>query len=204
MRILLVNPPHPSIGSRIPHEHLPPLGLLSIGGPLLDAGHEVRLVDGEFGPMTAGAIAQQAKAFGPQVIMVGHSGSTSGHPSAMEVTRALRAMLPDARIVYGGVFPTYHWREILADEPQIDLIVRGEGEQTILDVVEAWETGGDIEMVRGIATRRDGVAWASPQAPVIGDLDAYRVGWELIDFARYRPGPDPDAVSHTAPMDAGV
>jgi hypothetical protein len=32
MRILLVNPPHPAIGSRIPHEHLPPLGLLALGG----------------------------------------------------------------------------------------------------------------------------------------------------------------------------
>jgi anaerobic magnesium-protoporphyrin IX monomethyl ester cyclase len=48
MRILLINVPHPSIGSRIPDDHLPPLGLLAIGGPLLDDGHEVRLIDGEF------------------------------------------------------------------------------------------------------------------------------------------------------------
>jgi len=33
MRILLFNPPHPSIGSRIPREHLPPLGLLAMGAP---------------------------------------------------------------------------------------------------------------------------------------------------------------------------
>ena len=37
MKILLINPPHQSIGSRMPKEHLPPLGLLSIGGPLIDA-----------------------------------------------------------------------------------------------------------------------------------------------------------------------
>jgi anaerobic magnesium-protoporphyrin IX monomethyl ester cyclase len=47
MRIVLVNPPHPSIGSRIPDEHLPPLGLLSVGGPLIDAGHQVTLVDAD-------------------------------------------------------------------------------------------------------------------------------------------------------------
>ena len=34
MKILLINPPHPAIGSRIPREHLPPLGLLALGGPL--------------------------------------------------------------------------------------------------------------------------------------------------------------------------
>ncbi len=36
MKILNVNAPHPAIGSRIPDDHLPPLGLLSIGGPLID------------------------------------------------------------------------------------------------------------------------------------------------------------------------
>ena len=44
MRILILNPPHPAIGSRIPREQLPPLGLLSVGGPLLDAGHDVTLL----------------------------------------------------------------------------------------------------------------------------------------------------------------
>jgi len=51
VRIVLINVPHPSIGSRIPDDHLPPLGLLSIGGPLIDDGHDVRLIDAEFGPM---------------------------------------------------------------------------------------------------------------------------------------------------------
>ena len=82
MRILLINPPHPSIGSRIPHEHLAPLGLLAIGGPLLDAGHEVRLLDAEFGPMSTQEIVTQAVTFAPQAILLGHSGSTSGHPAA--------------------------------------------------------------------------------------------------------------------------
>ncbi|TIT46350.1 MAG: magnesium-protoporphyrin IX monomethyl ester cyclase, partial [Mesorhizobium sp.] len=51
MKIVLINSPHTAIGSRVPDDHLPPLGLLALGGPLLDAGHEVRLVDAEFGPM---------------------------------------------------------------------------------------------------------------------------------------------------------
>ena len=49
MRILIVNPPHLSIGSRIPREHLPPLGLLCVGGSLIDAGHDVTLLDAEIG-----------------------------------------------------------------------------------------------------------------------------------------------------------
>ena len=134
MRILLINPPHPSIGSRIPREHLPPLGLLSVGGPLIDAGHQVRLLDAEFGPMSTRGIVEQTMAFAPQAVLVGHSGSTSGHPIVAEITRAIRAVLGKTWIVYGGVFPTYHWREILTEEPQIDVIVRGEGEDTGLRV----------------------------------------------------------------------
>ena len=49
MNILLINPPHKSIGSRLPKEHLPPLGLLSIGGPLIDNGYNIKLLDADYG-----------------------------------------------------------------------------------------------------------------------------------------------------------
>ncbi len=52
MKILLTNPPHKSIGSRLPKEHLPPLGLLSIGGPFIDNGNEVKLPDADFGNLS--------------------------------------------------------------------------------------------------------------------------------------------------------
>ena len=185
MRILLINPPHPSIGSRIPREQLPPLGLLSIGGPLIDAGHDVALLDAEFGPMPFEDIVEQAVARAPDAILLGHSGSTSGHPVVCELTCALRAALPDAWIVYGGVFPTYHWREILVEEPQIDLIVRGEGEETTPRLIAALAEQRPLLAVRGIAFRDKGVVIGTPPAPMIADLDACRVGWELIDHARY-------------------
>ncbi|MBL8055640.1 MAG: magnesium-protoporphyrin IX monomethyl ester anaerobic oxidative cyclase [Anaerolineales bacterium] len=185
MRILLINPAHPSIGSRIPREHLPPLGLLAVGGPLLDAGHDLQLIDAEFGPLPTAAIVAQARAFAPAAILVGHSGSTSGHPAAMHLTRALRAALPEAWIIYGGVFPTYHWREILAEDPHLDVIVRGEGEATTVRVIQALEAGAALATVPGIAYRAGGRPVATPPAPPIADLDAYRVGWELVDLSRY-------------------
>src|SRR5215204_642863 len=104
MRILLINVPHPSIGSRIPNDHLPPLGLLAIGGPLIDDGHEVQLLDGEFGPMPAADILAQTVAFRPDAVLFGHSGSTSGHPVIAEVALGVSRALPNAHIIYGGVF----------------------------------------------------------------------------------------------------
>ena len=186
MRILLVNVPHPSIGSRIPDDHLPPLGLLAIGGPLIDDGHEVRLLDAEFGPMPVDAIVDEAVRLAPDAVLFGHSGSTSGHPVIAEVSAKVAARLPEAFIVYGGVFPTYHWREILEEEPHVDAVVRGEGEETARQLIAALEAGRPLSAVNGIAYRGvDGAPQATAPAAVIRDLDAYRIGWELIDHARY-------------------
>jgi anaerobic magnesium-protoporphyrin IX monomethyl ester cyclase len=185
MRILLINVPHPSIGSRIPDDHLPPLGLLAIGGPLIDDGHEVRLIDGEFGPMPVQAIVTEAVRFFPDAVLFGHSGSTSGHPVIAEIAPRIAVAVPHVRIVYGGVFPTYHWREILAEEPYVTAIVRGEGEETARQLMMAIQHGGNLADVPGIAYRAAGVPRATRPAPVIRDLDAYRIGWELIDHARY-------------------
>lgn len=185
MRILLLNPPHVAIGSRIPREQLPPLGLLSIGGPLLDAGHDVTLLDAELGPLAHDTVVERVAAHRPTLLMVGHSGSTSADPIVSALTRRIRDLLPQVVIIYGGVFPTYHYREVLAEQHQVDIVVRGEGEETVLRVVDALAQGADLAAVEGIAFRRDGRVVATAPAPMITDLDNYRVGWELIDHARY-------------------
>jgi anaerobic magnesium-protoporphyrin IX monomethyl ester cyclase len=201
MRILLLNPPHPSIGSRIPREHLPPLGLLSIGGPLLDAGHEVKLVDGEFDPMKIPEILAEVGAYDPDALLIGHSGSTSGHPVACRIAQAVRQQFPGIWIIYGGVFPTYNWPKIMEQEPAIDFIVRGEGEETVVGLMAALEREESLEKIKGIVYRpnlasgtrrtsqylseRSGKAVATAPAPIIANLDACRVGWELINHHRY-------------------
>ncbi|HWE46560.1 MAG TPA: magnesium-protoporphyrin IX monomethyl ester anaerobic oxidative cyclase [Caulobacteraceae bacterium] len=186
MRLVIVNPPHPAIGSRIPDDHLPPLGLLSIGGPLIDDGHEVSLIDAEFGPMPLSEIVRRIAAKAPELLLLGHSGSTSGHPMASAIARAAKAAVPALRVVYGGVFPTYHYLDILRDQPEFDVIVRGEGEETARQLLAALADGGDLAGVNGIAWRDEtGAVRSTPPQAMIKDLDAYRIGWELIDHADY-------------------
>lgn len=185
LRILIVNPPHPSIGSRIPDDHLPPLGLLSIGGPLIDDGHDVRLFDAEFGPVPIEQVVEEIHAQHPELLLLGHSGSTSGHPIAAEIARGAKARLPTLTIIYGGVFPTYHWQDVLRDSPEFDVIVRGEGEETTRQLVAAINSGKSLMGINGIAFRSAGVITQTPAQTMIKDLDAYRIGWELIDFKRY-------------------
>ena len=185
MKILLLHPPHTAIGSRIPREHLPPLGLLALGGPLLDAGHEVRLLDADRRAMTQETIVQEIAAAAPEVLMVGHSGSSTAHPTIVELCAALKHVLPELTILYGGVHPSYHWDEILRDCPSIDIIVRGEGEQTCVTLLDTLARRAPLANVAGIAYRHDGRVIATPPAQAIRNLDDWRIGWELIDHKDY-------------------
>jgi anaerobic magnesium-protoporphyrin IX monomethyl ester cyclase len=185
MRILLINPPHSAIGSRLAGEHLPPLGLLSIGGPLIDQGHTVILLDADFKPMAFTDIIDQALAYQPDLILLGHSGSTSAQPIISKITKQLRQRNSKIKIIIGGVFPTYHWREILETDPQIDIIVCGEGEETIVNVVKAIENNVSLELVKGIAFHINQTIIKTPPAPIIRNLDAYRIGWELMESYHY-------------------
>jgi len=185
LRLLIINPPHPAIGSRIPDDHLPPLGLLAIGGPLLDDGHDVSLLDCEFGPMPMDKIIQRVRAHNPDVILLGHSGSTSAHPIASEIALRSKQTLPDLHVIYGGVFPTYHWKDILTDQTEFDYCVRGEGEETCRQLVNAIAQEKPIKAVNGIAYRERHAVKSTPPQTMMENWEDYRIGWELIDFSNY-------------------
>lgn len=185
MKITLLNPPHTAIGSRIPKEHLPPLGLLSIGGPLIDDGHAVCLVDADRQSLTMEEMVSAIRANIPDLLMLGHSGSGSVHTTVLKICKKIKEHLPQLTIIYGGVHPTYHWDDIMLEAPDIDIIVRGEGEKTTQQLVRALETGQNLSEVAGIVFRENGCTQATPPAEVIDKLDQFRIGWELIDHKDY-------------------
>ncbi len=182
LRVLLVNPPYVSVTSARGVGHQIPYGLLCVGGPLLDAGHAVRLLDAERLRLTGAALESAVAAFAPDAVMVGHAGSTPAHTACLETFRAVRARCPGAVTVYGGVHPTYHAEAILRDAPEVDVIVRGEGEAVACDLVAALAAGMPLDGVRGLSWRRlDGTFTRTPDAPPLADLDGWRTGWELIE-----------------------
>ncbi|MCA3554658.1 MAG: cobalamin-dependent protein [Aestuariivirga sp.] len=91
MKIAPLNPPHRAIGSRVPGELLPPLGLLMVGGPLIDAGHHVRLINADIAPMSVVEILADLRRNVPDALLIGHSGSTSAHPVVLEICAAVRS-----------------------------------------------------------------------------------------------------------------
>jgi anaerobic magnesium-protoporphyrin IX monomethyl ester cyclase len=182
MRVLLINPPYQTLTSNLGVGHQVPLGLLMVGGPLIDAGHEVRLMDAERRRLSVRAVVREVRAFDADVVMTGHAGSTPAHPVCVRMLRAIRAECPSVLTVYGGVYPTYHAAQIIDAEPAADVVVRGEGEAAPAEVLRAMQApGGRLDDVAGIAFRRDGRAVLTPDRPPLRDLDAPRTAWELIE-----------------------
>jgi anaerobic magnesium-protoporphyrin IX monomethyl ester cyclase len=187
MRIMLINPPYQTLTSNLGVGHQVPLGLLMVGGALIDAGHTVRLIDAECHHLPMRQIVRLVCNWRAEVVMTGHAGSTPAHPVCMKMLREIKRACPGVMTVYGGVFPTYHARPILTDGPAVDVVVRGEGEATAVELAAALEqarAGGEdaaaLTRVRGIAFRRGGQVVVTPDRPPIPNLDQYRVGWELI------------------------
>lgn len=187
MRILLVNPPYLSITSVHGAGHQIPLGLLCVGGPLTDAGHEVSLLDAEALRLNQGQIAEHIRNCRPDIVMTGHAGSTPAHEVAVATLATAKSVDPAIRTVYGGPYPTYHGEDILAAEPAVDFIVSGEGEAIARELVRTLAEGGNPADVRGLVLRLAGEPFRTPDAPAIRALDDWRVGWELIDdWDRYQ------------------
>lgn len=166
MRVLLVNPPATSIFARLGMS-LPPLGLLSIAAVLEGEGHDVAVQDFAVG----GQLARFD--FSPYQA-VGITTDTCRADRAYEIAR--RAKAAGALVVIGG--PHTHYREAEALAPgHVDFVVRGEGEETMAELLRAVSRGDDPHSVPGLSwagERRDGgpeVERSEPRPPV-PNLDA--------------------------------
>ena len=185
MNIILLTPSRRFIANRFGLGYQVPLGLVLLGGPLLDAGHQVRLIDNDVLGWTDQQLVQELAKAPPDCLLLGHTGSTAAHPVAMQTARHIRQALPQIRIIYGGVYPTYAAQAIMQEHPAVDVIVHGEGEATIVELIAALAQGSSLAAVKGITWRNGCTAQTNPMRAPIIDLDQYRPGWELVDWPAY-------------------
>lgn len=185
-KVLLINAPRGYISSEYGLGYQVPLGLVLIGGPLKDAGYEVKLLDADAKRLSIEEVVAEANCFQPHVIGISHTGSTAAHPQVAKTIKALKKQLPQTLIIYGGVYPTFAFRHIMHSLPEVDFIVRGEGEAVILDLLSTLNQKRPLKEVAGIVWRENNNIVVNKAAPLIENLDKYRPGWELVDWSLYR------------------
>lgn len=130
--------------------------------------------------------AALAKALDAQPDIIGLSIMNFEKTFLKERLAAVRAAAPRALIVAGGAYPTCNTEEALKEFPELDLVVRGEGEETFLAVVRRHAAGEDPRGEPGTAFLRDDAVVVAPDRPLIVPLDRLPMpDYEAVDIERY-------------------
>jgi radical SAM superfamily enzyme YgiQ (UPF0313 family) len=169
LKILLINP---DTGHRERIESQaawPPLGLLYLGAVLEKAGHDVKVMDNGRIRLTVENLVKRVKRVNPELVGIG--ALTPTFKQAITIAKAIKAEMPDMKIVFGNYHPTFTYDKILRKYPVVDYVAIGEGERTLPELVEALENGKKVERVPGLALRRGGKVVKTPQRPLIENLD---------------------------------
>ena len=183
MKILLINPPQVT---RYPQ---PPLGLAMIAAVLEKNGYLVKILDLPalgFSENSVPAIIRQEK---PDV--VGITAMTPTINLAISAAKKVKESDSNATVVLGGAHATILPEGTLQNAPEVDIIVRGEGEQTMLELVKVLENdAGSISQVSGITYRQGTYIRSNPPRPPISDLDALPFpAFHLLPVGKYRLHP---------------
>ena len=167
---------------------MPPHGLLMLAAVAERAGFPATLLDFFAHPLPEDQAVQAVLATQPDA--VGFTATTAGFMGGYRLAVKLKQARPDLTVLFGGPHPTSLWARLLREFPAVDVIVVGEGEETLLELLRA-----DLVPSRdipGIAFRGpDGEAILSGPRRAISDLDQlpYPAYEKLIGYPAAYPLP---------------
>jgi len=164
MKVLLINPPYFNSKYKFIGLVAPPLGIAYMAAVLEQNDIAVEIIDAAALEMSWETLEREIKRTSPQLVAV--TALTPTIDQALQTAELAKKTCPQATVVMGGYHPTFNYQEIL-EKDYVDIVIRGEGEYTLLELVQTLEEGGDLKNVKGIAYQ-DGV---TPPRPLIADLD---------------------------------
>ncbi len=189
-KIAFVNPPYQRIAPGyefVKHatNQSPSLGLLHLAAQVRGAGYEPTIIESDVQGLDADAVVRRVVETRPRY--VGITLFTVGVWSSAKIARGIQAALPSTTIIVGGPHVSSMGRETLERFPEFDLAVVGEGERTLVQVLECLDGGGDPAAIQGVIYRDgEGTPVETPPGAVQLDLDSLPFpAWDLLeDFPR--------------------
>ena len=172
MKILLVYPYF--IDNRINEEDVSaiPMGLYYVGAMLRANGYAVDILNGHNLGRAPHRIYQVLGDKRPDV--VGFSILHANRWGGIDIARIVKKVNPDATVVFGGVGATFLWEHLLTHFPEIDYVVRGEGEHTFLELIhflEKKKTTAPMH-IDGLAFRNAGKPFKTGDRQPAANLDS--------------------------------
>lgn len=147
MKVLLVNPP---ASERFPStSRMQPLGLAYIAGILEKNGFSVNILDASVGELNIEQAVEKIIKSGADV--VGFTAMTPNYPQTEKIAKLLKQKKPSLVVVIGGSHATFLPEQAL--ESGFDFVMRGEGEQTFLELCNELNGQKDFRKISGLSFR---------------------------------------------------
>ena len=161
-----------------------PMGLLYLGASLRKAGHRVSIIDGEVEQVDNATLAGLVASARPDLF--GITATTAQANEAFALARAVKALSPETYIALGGAHAAALTEECLQECEALDAVSFGEGEVTIVEMMERLADRASMEGVDGVAYRDgDGIV-VNPSRALVDDLDSLPFpAWDLIPMQKY-------------------
>ena len=163
MRILFVEPPV-DYPNRILYTGIP-LGLLTIGSYLIEHGAqaEIRLLSEQI-ELAAGlpesSLATILSSWAPDIVCI--SSITGQFPRTTKIAEEAKRI--GATVILGNIYPSLNAEEIVGNDPNVDIVVRGDGEQVLLEIVNHITAHTDWHATNGITYRLENKVVSNPAA----------------------------------------
>jgi len=179
MKVVFVLPPYDysrSVGNtrkKVQIGLLPPLGVGYLAAYLEARGHEAVLVDAIAEQLDVPEAAEAVARLNPGLVGIS-SFTTMGENTSYALAEAIKKRLPDTPIIMGGPHVTSFADRILGECPHVDVLVPGDGEVALGELVERFQRGQPPSDVSGILYRDErGQAIATPLAECVRDIDQF-------------------------------
>ncbi len=170
MDVLLINPNSRKEDSveEIPLV-TPPINLMYAAQSMENSGYDVSILDSFAMNMGQQEILRHVRQEDPEVVGIPLYSSDLSRMHTL--TKMIKDENPERKIFFAGHHATALHKEVMEQFPNVDYLVRGEGEFSSVKLLDAIENESDLSKIKGISYREDKKNFHNPEDNPIGDLD---------------------------------
>jgi radical SAM superfamily enzyme YgiQ (UPF0313 family) len=159
------------------------LGLLTLASYVRKQGFNATIIDGSLQ-----AIKKQLVTLDLKRSLIGITATTEVVPVAYELCDFVKGLHPEALCLMGGNHATALPERTLR-ESRFDLLVTGEGELTLTELLRVWREGGELKLIPGTASLEDGSFVHNGYREMIKNLDVIPFpAYDLVDMRKHFGG----------------
>jgi radical SAM superfamily enzyme YgiQ (UPF0313 family) len=141
-----------------------PIGIGYLAGYLIKHNKKVKILDEEVDRITEKIIDEYVKEL-DQPYIFGISCLTAGIARGYELARIIKERYPDSKVIFGNIHPTVLPEEVLSNR-NVDIVVRGEGEEILNLLYERIKNNEDYSDIKGISFSKNGLIIHNEDAPL--------------------------------------